>query len=130
MPVPATAELARRYIETLERREWETWAALLHADVVYELPQTGEVIRGRERYVRFNQEYPGDWHLRVRRTITEDNFAVAWVAWTMGGTRDEGDAIVFLEYDDQGLVRSVTDFWPEGYDAPAGREHLVEPAHR
>jgi ketosteroid isomerase-like protein len=126
----ATAELANRFIETLERRNWEAWAALLHPDVVYALPQTGEVVRGRDDYLRFNQEYPGDWHLRAQRTITEGQHAVVWVAWTMGGTSDNGDAIVFLEYDDDRLVISVTDFWPERYDAPPGREHLVEPADR
>jgi ketosteroid isomerase-like protein len=130
MSVPATAELAKRYIEALERREWEEWAGLLHPDVVYELPQTGEVVRGRDSYVRFNREYPGDWHLSVRQTITDDNHAVAWVAWTMGGSGDVGDAIVFLEFDEEGLIRSVTDFWPERYDAPAGREHLVDLADR
>jgi ketosteroid isomerase-like protein len=120
--------LSRRYIELLERRDWESWSALLHPDVAYSLPQTGEVVRGRDSYLRFNQEYPGDWHLAVKRTIAEATFAVVWVAWTMGGTSEAGDAIVFLEYDEAGLVTSIIDFWPERYDAPAGRAHLVEPA--
>ena len=25
-----------------------------------------------------------------------------------------------------GLITSVTDFWPEPYEPPSGREHLVE----
>jgi hypothetical protein len=25
-----------------------------------------------------------------------------------------------------GLIARVTDFWPEPYDPPSGREHLVE----
>lgn len=32
--------------------------------VVYEIPQTRERIRGRDAYLQFNREYPGDWHLR------------------------------------------------------------------
>jgi ketosteroid isomerase-like protein len=126
----ADSGLATRYIEFLERRAWDEWSALLHDDVVYELPQTGEVVRGRANFVRFNREYPGDWHLTVRRTITEGDTAVVWVGWTMGGTSDAGDAIVFLEYDAAGLVTAVTDFWPERYEAPPGREHLVTPADR
>jgi len=36
------------------------WAGLLHPAVVYEIPQSRERIRGRDRYLQFNQEYPGD----------------------------------------------------------------------
>ncbi len=117
--------LATLFVESLERREWDKWSALLHPSVVYELPQTGEVVRGRDAYLRFNREYPGDWHLAVRRTITEGRYAAVWLAWRMGGTSETGDAIVFLEYDQEGLVTSVTDFWPERYDAPPGREDLT-----
>jgi hypothetical protein len=33
---------------------------------------------------------------------------------------------VFLRIVD-GLITHVTDFWPEPYEPPPGREHLVEP---
>ena len=52
-------DIAERFIASLEARDWEAWAALLHPDVVYEIPQSRERIRGRDRYLRFNQEYPG-----------------------------------------------------------------------
>lgn len=119
-----SSRLAARYIETLERRDWEAFAALLHPDVVYRLPQTGELVKGRDRFVRFNREYPGEWHLTARLTVNQDDAAVAWVAWTLGDTGEAGDAIVFLEYDEQKLITSVTDFWPKPYDAdqsPASR---------
>ena len=118
--------LAARFIETLEARDWESWAALLHPDVIYEVPQTGERIRGRERYLRFNQEYPGHWHLRLRRAISEGRHAVAWFDWTGGGGSDDGEGIVFIDFDDDGLITRLTDYWPERYEPPSGRDHLVE----
>ena len=33
-------ELVERFIASLEARDWEGWAALLHPDVVYEIPQS------------------------------------------------------------------------------------------
>jgi len=54
--------LARRYIETMEARDWEAWTALLAEDVVYEMPQTRERVTRRDALLRLNQEYPGDWH--------------------------------------------------------------------
>ena len=62
MTIHPNAELVRRYWSTAESRDWEGFAALLHPDVVYEAHQTRERVTGREPYVRFNAEFPGDWH--------------------------------------------------------------------
>ncbi|HEV7761039.1 MAG TPA: nuclear transport factor 2 family protein, partial [Acidimicrobiales bacterium] len=55
--------LVAAFADRLERRDWVGLAELLAEDVVYEIPQTRERIRGRDRYVTFNAEYPGDWHV-------------------------------------------------------------------
>jgi ketosteroid isomerase-like protein len=119
-----TRSLVTGFIETLESRDWEAWSELLHPDVVYEIPQTRERIRGRERYLRFNQEFPGDWHLRVKVVIADDENGVAWFVWELGEA-EPADAMVFFNFADN-LITSVTDFWPEPYEPPRGREHLVE----
>jgi hypothetical protein len=116
-------ELAERFITTLEARDWDAWAALLHPTVVYEIPQSRERIRGRDRYLRFNLEYPGDWHLRPKVTIADERHGVVWFEWSLDGRSD--DAMAFFEFAD-GLITRVTDFWPEPYEPPAGREHLAE----
>jgi hypothetical protein len=92
--------------------------------VVYEIPQSRERIRGRDRYLQFNQEYPGDWHLRLKVAIADARNGVAWFGWEVDGT-EPSDGIAFFTFSD-GLITSVTDFWPETYDPPPGREHLVE----
>ena len=116
-------ELAERFMASLEARDWDAWAALLHPDVVYEIPQSRERIRGRDRYLRFNQDYPGDWHLRPKVTIADERHAVVWFEWLLDGRTD--DAMACFEFAD-GLITRVTDFWPEPYEAPPGREHLTE----
>ncbi|MER5222302.1 nuclear transport factor 2 family protein [Streptomyces flaveus] len=109
---------------TAEARDWAAFAETLAEDVVYTLPQTRERIRGRENYVQFNREYPGDWHLRIERIVAEPGQVVTWIHATVG--LEEMYAISFFTGDDQGRVISITDFWPEPYEPPAGREHLVE----
>jgi SnoaL-like domain len=116
-------ELAERFIASLEARDWNAWVGLLHPAVVYEIPQSRERIRGRDRYLRFNQEYPGNWHLRPKVTIADERHGVAWFEWLLDGRAD--DAMAFFEFAD-GLITRVTDFWPEPYQPPPGREHLVE----
>ncbi|MDW8807066.1 nuclear transport factor 2 family protein [Streptomyces scabiei] len=122
-----SADLRRtveRFWAAAEGRDWAAFAGTLAEDVVYELPQTRERIRGRDRYVEFNREYPGDWHARIERIVAEPGQVVSRVHVTVG--REEMYAISFFTGDGDGRIAAVTDFWPEPYEPPAGREHLVE----
>jgi ketosteroid isomerase-like protein len=120
-----TRSLAERYFATMSARAWDDFAELLADDVHYDLPQTGERIVGKDKYLRFNQEYPGDWQLTVTRLVVDGDSAAASTQFAVG--EQEMVGLVFLEVRD-GLVAQVTDFWPEPYDAPPGREHLTEQA--
>lgn len=112
------------YVTRLEARDWDGVDALLHPDVVYEMPQTRERIRGREGLRRFNTDYPGDWHLRLVESYAGAAGGVLRMEATVGDQIDT--AIVFLRFDDTGLITAITDWWPEPYDPPPGRETLVE----
>jgi predicted ester cyclase len=116
-------EIVRRYFDTMAARDWDRFGAVLAEDVVYELPQTAERIVGRERLVRFNREYPGDWRLSVSRLVVDGERAAGSMNFTVGEEQLVG--LVYFELAD-GLIVRVTDFWPEAYEPPAGREHLVE----
>ena len=61
----STVDLLHAYVERLEARDWAGVADLLHEEVVYLLPQTGEVVRGRDAYLAWNQNYPEGWHLEL-----------------------------------------------------------------
>ncbi|MGW5467342.1 nuclear transport factor 2 family protein [Streptomyces chartreusis] len=117
-----------RFWAAAEARDWDAFAGTLAEDVVYTLPQTRETITGRERYVQFNREYPGDWHLRVERIVAEPGQVVTWLHFTVG--LEEMYGISFFTGtgtgNDTDLITSITDFWPEPYEPPAGRDHLTE----
>lgn len=115
--------LPERFVVTLERREWDAWAALLDPDVVYEIPQTRERIRGLDNYLRFNQEYPGEWHVTPKVVIADDAHGVVWFDWVVGD--ESADGVAFFELSGDRITK-VVDFWPEPYEPPAGREHLTE----
>lgn len=119
-----TREVVERYFSTMGARDWDAFAELLAADVVYEMPQTGERITGRAKFMQFNQEYPGDWTITPTRLIVEGTTAAGSMNATVG--RQPLVALAFFELRD-GLIERVTDFWPETYEPPPGREHLVEP---
>ncbi|WP_189543424.1 nuclear transport factor 2 family protein [Streptomyces gelaticus] len=124
-----TADL-RAVVETYwsaaDARDWDAFAATLADEVLYDLPQTRERIRGKERYLRFNREYPGDWRVRVEQVVADGQGGQAAVRtrFTAGG--EELPAIHFFVFDAAGRITEITDFWPEPYEPPAGREHLAE----
>ncbi|MFJ8882547.1 nuclear transport factor 2 family protein [Streptomyces sp. NPDC102402] len=117
------------YWAAADARDWGAFAATLADDMVYDLPQSRERVLGRERCVRFNQEYPGDRHVRIERIERivadgEGRQAAARTVVTVG--EEEMHAVHFFTFDADGRIAGVTDFWPEPYEPPAGREHLVE----
>jgi predicted ester cyclase len=118
-----TRAMVRQYYDSLIERDWDAFVALLSEDVRYEMPQTSELITGKDRYLRFNQEYPGDWQLSVTRLVADGSTAAASSNFTVGNERMV--AMTFFELVGD-LISRVTDFWPEPYEPPAGREHLVE----
>ena len=111
------------YFQTLNARDWTGFAAVLHPDVVYELPQTRERVRGREAYLDFNITFPGDWTLEVVRLIADDLRAAAEIVLRLDG--QDMPALVFFEFTD-GLVARITDYWPESYDPPMRVSKCVE----
>lgn len=114
----------RDYWRTSQERDWDGFAALFAEDVVYQMPQTRERILGRERFVAFNRDYPGDPQIAVRRVVAADDAVTTLVDVTVADEVLTG--ISFFSFDQQGLIVMIEDYWPEPYQAPPGREHLVE----
>jgi ketosteroid isomerase-like protein len=118
-----TREVVERYFATMSARDWDGFAELLAADVVYEMPQSSERITGRAKYRQFNEEYPGDWAITPTRLIVDGTTAAGSLNATIDGQPLVG--LVFFELRD-GLIERITDFWPETFEPLPGREHLVE----
>jgi ketosteroid isomerase-like protein len=118
-----TVDLLRAYVERLEARDWDGVAELLHPDVVYRLRQTGEVVRGRDAYLRWNREYPDIWHLRLAEAYGDAEGGAARVDADVEG--EPATALVFVTVRD-GVLAEISDWWPTPYDPPPGREHLAE----
>jgi hypothetical protein len=118
------SNVIERYWASCAARDWVTFGQLLADEVVYDLPQTRERCRGRENYVRFNAEYPGDWRLEPVSIVVEGDRGASWIQFTVGD--EPATAATFFDLDERGLITRITDFWPEPYEPPSGREHLVE----
>ncbi|MFE3947275.1 nuclear transport factor 2 family protein [Streptomyces sp. NPDC059118] len=114
------------YWSAAEARDWDAFAATLADEVLYELPQARERIRGKGRYLRFNREHPDARRVRVERVVADGEGRQAAVRTRFTAGAEELRAIHFFVFDAAGRISGITDFWPESYEPPAGREHLVE----
>lgn len=121
----SAADVVRAFWEGVDRRDWDAVGATLAADVTYEVPQTRERVRGRDAVVRFNAEYPGDWHLSVATLVADERQAATTITFVVPGEPDQ-TGIAFFRLDDAGRIAHLSDWWPEPYEPPAGRAHLVE----
>jgi predicted ester cyclase len=118
-------EVVAAYWAAAEARDWDTFGELIAEDVVYEMAQTGERVRGRDAYVRFNRDgFPGDWHLAVRRIVAEGSAAASWIDFSEEGVTETG--LCFFELDADGRIARVSDAWPQPYEPPSDRAGLVE----
>lgn len=118
-------EVVTRFWEAVDGRDWDTVGATLAEDVVYEVPQTRERVRGRDAVVRFNAEYPGDWHLSVTTLVADEHSAATAILFVSPGIPD-ATGLAFFTLDGDGRIATMSDWWPEPYDPPVDRAHLVE----
>jgi ketosteroid isomerase-like protein len=100
-------------------------AAVLAPEFVLEWPQSRERIRGAARFARMNAEYPahGPWSFTIHRLVGGESEAVSDVTVTDGV--QTARAISFFEVR-AGQITRLVEYWPEPYEAPAHRAHLVE----
>lgn len=126
MSVQISADDVRRFFTLLEARAWDDLRALVADDLVYEVPQTRERIRGATAWLQFCADFPGEWHLAVDRVVLDpvEREAAVVVAASLDGTPLPNLAL--LRFDDAGLVTRLEDWWPEPYEPPSRGTAAVE----
>lgn len=120
------ARAVARYWELMQGNDFTAVGAVLADDFVFEMPQSGERIRGRERYAAMNTQYPahGAWRFLVHRIVDGGSTVVSEVDVTDGV--QGGRAISFFELR-EGRIARLVEYWPEPFAPRPERAHLVEP---
>lgn len=116
-------DVIQDFWSSLEARDWERFGATVAADVTATWPQSRERVHGRDALIRFMAEFPGDWHLTLDEVHADDTGGATRISFTVDGETVPG--VTFFGTD-HGLIASIVEFWPEPYEPPPGREHLLE----
>jgi limonene-1,2-epoxide hydrolase len=118
-------EVVKEFYRRMNTNDFYSAGELLSDSYILEWPQSKERIRGRENFVAVNEEYPayGRWQFKVNRIVGNETEAVSDVSITDG--TQVARAITFTAVQDDKIVKQI-EFWPDNYDAPGNRKHLVE----
>lgn len=122
---PSATEVVIEFYRRMNTNEFRSAGQMLTDDYTLEWPQSKERIRGRDNFVAVNEEYPaqGRWSFTVNRTVGNATEAVSDVTVTDG--TQVARAITFTTVQ-EGKIISQVEYWPDNYEAPANRKHLVE----
>ena len=99
-------------------------AELRSEDHVMEMPQSGELIRGRDTMQAFQERYPVPPEVTVREVRGSGDLFVAELTNDYRG--EVFHAVLILEVRDGRIVRD-TRYYAAPFDPPAWRADLVEP---
>jgi limonene-1,2-epoxide hydrolase len=119
--------LVEGFWAAMQANDWEGAAALLCEDVVLDYPQSGERIRGRANIVAVNRDYPttGRWRFDVHRILIDATAQAAVSDVSVANDEQHARVVSFFAFGD-GLVRRMTEFWPEPFAAADWRAGFVE----
>lgn len=124
------SDTVREFWRLMATNDFTAVGAVLADDFVLEWPQSGERLRGRERFAQMNAEYPahGPWRFTVHRIVGGGPAAEAVSDVSVTDGVQQARVLSFFTLDAAGRVRRLVEYWPEPFAAPANRAHLMEPA--
>ena len=113
--------LIERYLAGLLDAQQEY--ALRHEDVVIDMPQSGERIRGRDHMKAMQEAYPGPPTITVRRVVGNGD---VWVVEARSNYSGRIYHITnILEFREGKIIRE-TRYYADPFEAPAWRAQWVE----
>lgn len=115
--------LIERFWSTANAADWEAFATLLSADLVYEVPQTREQVRGRDDFVEFFRTWPGPWRAELVQTLVDGPSAVTVIDFVTPDERMRGISFFTLT---EGTIRHITEYWPADYEPPQRASPVVK----
>jgi ketosteroid isomerase-like protein len=113
MPGASNREIVEQYFEAVNARDWDRLATWLDPDYVWEMPQSGERVRGLKNNREMSENYPGMPKVETRRITGSPDKWVTTPSFTVlkiNGTGDDYSIESRVSYPD-GSVWHAVDFF-------------------
>jgi hypothetical protein len=96
---------------------------IYHEDAELHYPQSGERFHGRDKIQMSRTIQPNEKHFAVQRIMGSGDIWITEYVLSYDGKPSY--VVSIMEFRD-GFVASETQYFSDGFDAPASRAHLVE----
>jgi len=110
VPEKSHREIIQKFFEAVNAQDWGRLEAWLDPEYVWEMPQSGERVRGTENNRLMNESYPGMPQLEARRiTGSEDTWVTtpSFTVLKITGTGDDYVAESRASYPDGSVWHAV-----------------------
>jgi hypothetical protein len=120
MPGASPKETLQTFWDAMRTNDFAKTSLLLAEAYILRYPQSGEMFRGREAFVRLNTEYlaNGLWRFSVNRLVADENTVVSDVDVTDGVVSAR---VLTFSTVENGLITEQLEFWPEPFEIPEWR---------
>jgi ketosteroid isomerase-like protein len=135
-------EAIEKFWRAANTRDWDVLEKLLDPEYVWEMPQSGERVRGVKNNRKMNENYPGLPKGEIRRiTGGEDQWVTtpSWTVLKITGTGDDYASESRVTYPDgsvwhgvdffrfrKGKIHHQVSYYAPTIEAPAWRARWVE----
>lgn len=118
-------KLVIKYWEVMNSNDFVEASKLLSEDFECHWPQTSEIIKGRENFVKINSYYPAKslWIFKINQIVAEGNGVATDISITNGKMAFKAITFSIIE---GGFIKKQIEYWPYNYPAPEWRREWVE----
>ncbi len=126
MSEQSAESVVREFWRLMATNDFRSVKSVLAPEFIMEWPQSGERIRGPERFCQMNAEYPttARWRFHINRLVASGESVVTQVSLTDG--TQTAEPISFFTVH-AGKIVKLVEYWPEPFAPAENRRHLVEP---
>lgn len=124
MMVTGQEATIRRLWDCFSRSAFLETRPLFAETFVAEWPVSGERFVSPDAFIQVQIEYPGSGTITIVDLLETGNqvFTHSDVHWN----NERATALSLFTFNQAGLITALTEWWPESYEPPVGREHLAQ----
>lgn len=117
-------EIVEAFWEVMGSSRFDELAPLISDRFVCEWPHSGERIVGRENFIEIQRIYPGTGSIAIERLVDDGAGQVV----TQCQVEWDGAVVFAVSFFTMsgGKISHLLEWWPEPYEPPAWRAHLVQ----
>lgn len=93
---------------------------LMTEDAIVWLPNSREVFRGRDKFVKFNKKYPGRWYISIEKMMSKGDTVISIIkveAEDKSSSLYATSVVIFKN----NLINEMVEYWGDNGEPPAWR---------